>query len=40
MVKVFNVSFLHAKTKNQIKDGLMYRKKNLKKIKECYFIQV
>ena len=31
MVKVFNVSFLHAKTKNQIRDGLMYRKKKLKK---------
>ena len=31
MSKVFNVSFLHAKTKNQIRDGLMYRKKKLKK---------
>ena len=31
MSKVFNVSFLHAKGKNQIRDGLMYRKKKLKK---------
>ena len=31
MSRVFNVSFLHAKTKNQIRDGLMYRKKKLKK---------
>ena len=30
MSKVFNISFLHAKTKNQIIDGLMYRKKKLK----------
>jgi uncharacterized membrane protein (UPF0127 family) len=31
MGKVFNVSFLHAKGKNQIRDGLMYRKKKLNK---------
>ena len=31
MSKVFNVSFLHAKGKNQIRDGLMYRKKKLNK---------
>ena len=27
----FKVSFLHARTKNKIRDGLMYRKKKLKK---------
>jgi len=31
MSKVFNISFLHAKGKNQIRDGLMYRKKKLNK---------